>query len=110
MILIRKFLVLHDDMMNGWFIFNSRFSDVSADLCITSATHYGSDAATGVDHGHSCQVNACFYTHRYVYIITATPRHVSEASQNLVVLRLQLLRSWCDLAPQGGRNKTSSEP
>ncbi len=28
--------VLHDDMMNGWFIFNSRFSDVRADLRITA--------------------------------------------------------------------------
>ncbi len=25
--------VLHDDMMNGWLIFNSRFSDVRADHC-----------------------------------------------------------------------------
>ncbi len=28
--------VLHDDMMNGWFILNSRFSDIRADLCITA--------------------------------------------------------------------------
>ncbi len=55
-------------MMNGWFIFNSRFSDVRADLRITSATHYGSDAATRADQGRFSQVNACFYTHRYVYI------------------------------------------
>ncbi len=80
-------------MMNGWFIFNSRFSDVRTDLRITSATHYGSDAATGADHGYSSQVNACFYTHIYVYIIPAMPRHVSEASQNLVVSQIQLLRS-----------------
>ncbi len=53
--------------MNGWFIFNSRFSDVRADLRIMSAAHYGSDAATGADHGRSSQVNACVYTHRYVY-------------------------------------------
>ncbi len=72
-------------MMNGWFIFNSRFSDVRADQRIMSAAHYGSDAATGVDHSHSSQVNACFYTHRFVYIIPAMPRHVSEASKNLVV-------------------------
>ncbi len=32
-------------MVNGWFIFNSRFSDVRADLHITSAAHYGSDMA-----------------------------------------------------------------
>ncbi len=37
-----------------------------------SAVHYGSDAATGADHGRSSQVNACFYTHRYVYIIPAS--------------------------------------
>ncbi len=46
--------------MNGWFIFNSRFSDVRADLRITSAIHYGSNAATGADHGRSSQVSACF--------------------------------------------------
>ncbi len=28
--------VLHDDMMNVWFIFNSRFSDIRADLRITA--------------------------------------------------------------------------
>ncbi len=28
--------VLHDGMMNGWFIFNSRFSDLRADLHITA--------------------------------------------------------------------------
>ncbi len=49
-------------MMNGLFIFNSRFSDVRADLRITSAAHYGSDAATRADHGRSSQVDACFYT------------------------------------------------
>ncbi len=68
MILIGVILiVLHDDMTNGWFIFNSRFSDVRADLRITSTAHCDSDAATGDDHGRSSQVNACFYTHRYVY-------------------------------------------
>ncbi len=72
--------------------------------------NYGSNAATGADHGRSSQVNACFYTHRYVYIIPAMPRHVSEASQNLVASQIQLLRSWCDLAPHGGWNKTLSEP
>ncbi len=36
---------------------------------ITSAAHNGSDAATGADHGRSSQVNACVYTHRYVYIL-----------------------------------------
>ncbi len=75
-------------MMNWWLIFNSRFSDVRADLRIKSAAYYGSDAATGVDHGHSSQVNACFYTHRYVYIIPAMPRHVSEVSQNFMVSRI----------------------
>ncbi len=71
-------------MMNGWFIFNSRFSDVRADLRITSAAHYGSDTATGADHGRSLKSSQClFYTHKCVYIIPATPRHVSEASQNL---------------------------
>ncbi len=59
-------------------------------------------------HGRSSQVNACFYTHIYVYIIPAMPRHVSEASHNLVVSRIQFLRSWCDLASHGGRNKTSA--
>ncbi len=28
--------VFLDDMMNGGFIFNSRFSDLRADLCITA--------------------------------------------------------------------------
>ncbi len=110
MILIRlilSFVRWYDEWMVH---FNSRFSDMRADLRITSAAHYGSDAATGADHGRYSQVNACFYTQRYVYIIPATPRHVSEASQNLVVSWIQLLLSWCDLPPHGGWNKTSSEP
>ncbi len=55
-------------MMNGWFIFNSRFSDVRELPRITKA-----------DHGRSSQVNAIRP------ILPATPRQVSEASQNLVV-------------------------
>ncbi len=42
-----------DNMMNGWFIFNSRFSDVGADLHITA--HVCGSTGTGADQGHSSQ-------------------------------------------------------
>ncbi len=48
--------VLHHVMMNGWFIFNSRFSDIRADLrittCICGALRLH---GTGADHGCSSQ-------------------------------------------------------
>ncbi len=44
-------------------------------------------------------------TQSMLVFVPAVPLHVSEASQNLVILRIQLLHSWCDLAPSGGQNK-----
>ncbi len=65
--------VLHDDMMNGWLIFNSRFSDVRADLrisaCVCSA-RYGS-TGTGADRSRSSQCLSLYQPRR---------GHVSEAA------------------------------
>ncbi len=52
--------VLHDDMINGWFIFNSRFSDVRSDLRITAhvcmmCRLYGS-TGTGAKRGRSMNI------------------------------------------------------
>ncbi len=47
--------VLHDDMMNGWLIFNRRFSDVRADLHITAHV-------CGALWLTATLVNACVYT------------------------------------------------
>ncbi len=53
--------ILHDDMMNGWFIFTA--DSVTLELICaslhTSVARYGS-TGTRADHGHS--VNACVYT------------------------------------------------
>ncbi len=90
--------------MNGSADFNSRFRDVRAYLRITAPTLPPERITV------TLVKSKLVFIHIYVYIILATPRHVSEASQNLVVLQIQLLLSWCDLAPHGGWNKTSSEP
>ncbi len=85
--------VLHDDMMNGWLIFNSRFSDVRADLRITACV-----CGTLRLHGNRSWSQPLYSVLEF---ISATPRACFWSGSPCC---------FCELAPCGGRNKTSSEP
>ncbi len=67
-------------MMNGWLIFNSRFSDVGADLRITAPTRPPELITVALVKSMLVfiPIHICIYY----------TSHVSEASQNLVVASL----------------------
>lgn len=58
---LREFLVLHDDTMNRQFIFDSTFSDVSAELHMFAARWPPEPIPATID-------NACLY-HKHVFIM-----------------------------------------